>query len=258
MKWFKHYHGASSNIAVSNLILKFGHEGYALYMLLLELLCEKFDGENSEFEIHQTEILQKLRISKIKKFDRFIASMNVEFISMPVENRVTVEKSQTFNFTYKVIAPLLLLLQDRDFKKTRVSRRGDAPKNKIENKNKIEIKDKEEEEEKTEAAEKNPDGDPIPKEIMGHLETALMYPKEIIEAVRKDAWLMFISSTDPKKSWPRFVGAYFKNEKHRIQEGMLKASKGVSYTISKGRQKESGKEYMERMMNSYEELCSGE
>lgn len=60
MKWFKHYTNASLSHKLNLLRDKYGLEGYARYWLLVELLAEKFDGENTTFEIHPRTLSQQL------------------------------------------------------------------------------------------------------------------------------------------------------------------------------------------------------
>lgn len=79
-------------------------------------------------------------------------------------------------------------------------------------------KEKEEEKESDES---------IPRDVLNFLTMSLFYPEFVIEEFRKEARLMFIGSTDPKKEWPRFVAAYFKNHKHRIEERVRELAKNL-------------------------------
>ena len=54
-----------------------------------------------------------------------------------------------------------------------------------------------------------------------------MYPSEIIESVRLEAVLKFLSDTSKDKDWHRFVGNYFKYEKHRIEERLREMAKNL-------------------------------
>ncbi|MFW5887949.1 MAG: hypothetical protein ACOCUH_04050 [Bacteriovoracia bacterium] len=133
MRWFKHYCDASTSIKVNQIIDECGLEGYARWFLLLELLSEKFDGESTKFEIHFNEISAKVRIKFSKKLETFLKLLhNFSLIELEVKGKV-----------YKIDCPILMNLQDRDFKKSRKNRGTDAPKIK----NKIKNKDKEEERE---------------------------------------------------------------------------------------------------------------
>ena len=282
MKYFRHFSNASTSLKVQMILSDMGLEGYAQYFLLLELLNEKFDGKNTKVELHSDEISSKVRIKFSKKLETFIQKLaNFSLLSFELSGKV-----------YKIDCPILLELMDKDSKYNR-KKRVTCEKNATLDIEEEEEEDKEEEEEedreeeeprsfvrgvgttefassqkpdsplqesssKTPVIPSPPSGEPIPIEVLGYLECTLMYPKEIIETVRKDAWLMYMCSTDPKKNWARFVGAYFKNERQRITNEHLRRLNGSTYTHGKGRQKESGKEYMERMMNAYEELSSGE
>lgn len=120
MKWFKHYHNSSTSNELNEIIDDLGLEGYARYWLLLELLTEKFDGESTTFKIHFSEISAKVRIKFRKKLATFLQKLSKSSVTFTgVEG----------NF-YKIEAPILLDLMDRDFKKTRKKREEPAPKNK--------------------------------------------------------------------------------------------------------------------------------
>lgn len=130
MKWFKHYHNASSSIKLQNLIDELGVEGYGRYWLFLELLCEKFDGENPEIQIHINETRSRLRL----RYNGTVAGWLRELAGKGLCEFSTDDR------VYKIKAPILLELQDRDFKfarKKRVQNADEATlRYKKENKNK--------------------------------------------------------------------------------------------------------------------------
>jgi hypothetical protein len=132
MKYFKHYANASHSESLGRLLNDLGNEGYGTYWLLLELLCERFDGESVEFTINERDISAKVGIKFSKKLATFLGKL-ADF------SLITANKQENF---WKIEAPILLDLQSRDYKKARKSRTQTAPKNKI----KIKIKEEEEKE----------------------------------------------------------------------------------------------------------------
>lgn len=106
MKWFKHYSNASSSLKLQSLISELGVEGYGQYWLLLELLCEKFDGESPEVTLFFDEISAKVRIKFTKKLETFLQKLSdFHLLSFQISGKF-----------YKIEAPILLDLQSKDFK----------------------------------------------------------------------------------------------------------------------------------------------
>lgn len=135
MKWFRHFHNASSSIKIQLLIDELGVEGYGHYFLLLELLTEKFDGKSAKVDLHLDEICSKVRIKFSKKLEKFVQKLaDFSLLSYEISGKV-----------YKFDCPILLELQDKDSKYNRKKRSGSEKlaNNRIKNKN----IDKEEEEE---------------------------------------------------------------------------------------------------------------
>lgn len=82
-------------------------------------------------------------------------------------------------------------------------------------------KDKEKDKEK----EKEKETGEIPKDILETIKINYQYSNEVIEEVRKDAWLKYIAIDDPQKNWRRFVANYFKHEKDKIRNMLIAKSK---------------------------------
>lgn len=144
MRWFKHYSNASTSLKLQKLRdRKRGKEAYCEYWLLLELLCEKFDGIETKIQLSWKEVGTKLEVrsNRVGTILELYASLNlIEFNSVGTELEIN--------------APILLELKDKDFSRTRKEReeiakdtRTKSAKNKNKNKNKEEDKEKEEEEE---------------------------------------------------------------------------------------------------------------
>lgn len=144
MKWFKHYHNASSSLKLQSLRnRKRGKEAYCEYWMLLELLCEKFDGEDTKIKLSWKEVGTKLEVrsNRVGTILELYASLNlIELVSVGTELEIN--------------APILLELKDKDFTRARKEREVSAqnPRTKsAKNKN----KNKEEEKEKEMIKEKN-------------------------------------------------------------------------------------------------------
>lgn len=133
MQFFKHYHNASSSLTIQKMIKDHGLLSYAHWFLFLEIACEKFDGVTSEIEFSLLELSQKLKIKPAR-----VRSVLGQFSSL-VEVR-----HNSDDFILKIDCPILLDLQDKDYKYSANKRRTNGAKNKIKNKDKEEDKDKEE------------------------------------------------------------------------------------------------------------------
>lgn len=131
MQWFKHYYNAKKAPFNRELIRDMKVEGYGYYMLLLGVLCEKFNGNDEKISVHVDDLLEGLEIKQRKKLDDFLKKLNQVSTKTLVEvGRVSVnflEKSGNFYFFE---APILFDLKDRDFKKATLDRASSAPKNK--------------------------------------------------------------------------------------------------------------------------------
>ena len=68
MHYFKHYHNASTSLKLQRLIHEGGVAAYGYYFLMLELLCEKFDGETIRIELFERELVNKFgaRCDKVR------------------------------------------------------------------------------------------------------------------------------------------------------------------------------------------------
>lgn len=244
MQFFKHYHNASSSIKLQQLIHKGGAEAYGLYWLLLEILCEKFDGIDPDIELFAGELARKLgvRSDKVSTFlqlcDKFA------LISVQVEELI-----------YKVHCPILLELQDRDFKRARKDRATKAPKNKIKNKDK-ELRDKNKKPEFG-LHEKLHDEFLLPYFEKVKLKTQegwfQLYPDtnwiktELVKAVN---WL--ITSDAIRKDKGRFFTNW-------LQNAVEFQSRQATRYQDKGQASKTGQDYLSRMMAAYEakEVANG-
>jgi len=125
MQFFKHYHNADSSKEIQIIIKKYGLKGYAHWFLLLELMCEKFDGESSIVELTTSEVASKLRIKSSR-----VHSVITQFESL-LHNQ-----SNKDDFIIIIDCPLLLDLQDRDYKYARKVRVDSDAKKKNKDKDK--------------------------------------------------------------------------------------------------------------------------
>jgi hypothetical protein len=78
-------------------------------------------------------------------------------------------------------------------------------------------KDKDKEEDKVKEKEKAKETSEIPNDILQSIKITMQYPDEIIEEIRKDAWIKYQASDKPDKNWKRFIANYIVNEKEAIR-----------------------------------------
>lgn len=127
MKWFKHYSDASKSSKLNLIVDKFGLKGYAMYWLIVELLAEKFDGEDPTFEVHFNTIKQTLRVYHNKIIKDFMESVDdVGLMSVQCDSNL-----------YHISFPKLLEIKDNHTKNLQVKNKKVTPrieKNKIKNK----------------------------------------------------------------------------------------------------------------------------
>ncbi len=131
MQWFKHYSTAEISDHLSDLLENFNFEGYGRYWRLLEILSNRFKGEEVCFRFHSRLLRDSLRFRSDVQLGKFLLAIGLQ----PGFN-VKINGKQI-----EIEAPILLDLQDRDFKKSRKLREETAPKNKIKNKIKNKNKD---------------------------------------------------------------------------------------------------------------------
>lgn len=145
MQFFKHYHNTDTSTFIQKVIKVHGLIGYAWWYLLLELLCEKFNGESVLVQLTVSEVAKKLRI-KPAKVHSIISSFSELSHNQAITKLESNHNQDNFDgFIIIISAHILLDLQDRDFKRARKDRAESAPKNKIKNKDKEREKEKEKE-----------------------------------------------------------------------------------------------------------------
>lgn len=133
MKWLKHYNNCLNSESLADLIRENGFEGYGRYWALLEYLAALFDGESVSFRVPIENVRALLRIRSWNELDSFAERLSTV-------SGLDVKRSGN---VYEIEAPILLNLQDRDFKKSRKASDDDAPKIKNKSKNKEQDKEKE-------------------------------------------------------------------------------------------------------------------
>lgn len=94
---------------LQQLIEKLGVEGYGRYWLLLELLCDKYEGESLTINLHFNEISAKIQINWEKKLENFLGILSeISLISWEKDGKI-----------FKIEAPILWELKQKDFKRAR-------------------------------------------------------------------------------------------------------------------------------------------
>lgn len=131
MRFFKHFSNAKNSDSLEQLIEEFGFEGYGRYWRLLEILSERFDGESTTFKFHNRVLRDSLRFRTRLKLRSYMLAIGLQDGYKVIET----------DSHYIIEAPILLDLQDRDFKKSRKIRAESAPKIKREDKDKDKDKD---------------------------------------------------------------------------------------------------------------------
>lgn len=121
MKWFKHYSGALQSESLADLLRDTGLQGYARYWILLEHLASIFDGESDSFRIPIETIRGLFRIRSWTELETFCERLaTIRGLNIKRNGNV-----------FEIKAPILLELQDRDFKNARNKRADVAPNIKI-------------------------------------------------------------------------------------------------------------------------------
>ena len=109
---------------------EYGFEAYGRYWKLIEFLSERYDGESHKFTIHNKVLRDLLKFRTHLKLSNYLVTINL----LP-SIKVVVNDNQI-----EINAPILLELQQKDFKRARPKSATVAPKNKNKNKNKIHTK----------------------------------------------------------------------------------------------------------------------
>ncbi len=73
MQWFKHDSNANTDDKLQNLLLDYGLEGYGLYWYCLELIVNRVDKDNINFELkHDARIIAKNTGSTVQKVEEMM------------------------------------------------------------------------------------------------------------------------------------------------------------------------------------------
>lgn len=129
MKWFKHYSNASDSTSLNLIYDKLGVSGIAYYWLLIELLSEKFNGDETEFEVSLTQLSRKLRVKNVRTLNKVIQNFNetleisikvcgkVVFIDYPKLLQIKDNHTSRAKTTRKSLPSKFLLDKDKDKEK---------------------------------------------------------------------------------------------------------------------------------------------
>lgn len=132
MKWFKHYSNASTSQKLNIIMDKHGLDGYAKYWLLVELLAEKFDGNEPIFLLHYTTIKQRLRAYHNKITRTFLEDLdNVGLMSVKCKDNL-----------YTIYFPKLLEIKDNHTRNLQVKTKPLAPREEKNRTDKNRVKNK--------------------------------------------------------------------------------------------------------------------
>jgi len=119
MRWFKHYSNAMGSNKLTELLALTGLAGMGRYWLLMELMAEKYDGqEDQEFVFRTKDLQQELSTYHLNSLRKYLQCIhNVGIMSIKCDVDVT-----------RISTPILLELQAKDFKKKRSGCDRAAPK----------------------------------------------------------------------------------------------------------------------------------
>jgi len=150
MQWFKHYHNADTSHKLALLIENHGKIAYAEYWLLLELLCEKYQGDEVEILVTEGELCRKLRKPFPKKMKTFLESLQ----------NLSILDYKVFKKTFKFETRILWELKQKDFKRARHESDNEATETLLRDKRE-EIRDKREEYTPTTTQQENFSAEPL-------------------------------------------------------------------------------------------------
>jgi len=120
MKWFKHHANADGSIFIQSVLKEYGKEGYANYMLLLELLCEKFKGDIT-IQLTIDEVAKKLRIKPARVLSVLAGLSTLGEVPAITKPRPKEDRGNSTGYVFEIDAPILLTLKGKDFKADRAS-----------------------------------------------------------------------------------------------------------------------------------------
>lgn len=202
--YFRHSVNARKDEKIMQLIDNGSKEDYFHFFVILELCAQQAENcfpENGEFFFHARTLAQELMVNRSKLVLHLSKMQSCSLLEYTMtENKV------------QLLVPNLAKYMGRYETKYDPNSPNKRKENKIK-----ENKRKEKESETT--------SDPnffISNKIMQTLKMVYQYPEEIINEVAKDAWLIYLGDPNPEKNWERFLTHYFKNEKEKIREKLIK------------------------------------
>lgn len=257
MQFFKHYHNSDSSTFVQKVIKEHGLLGYAHWNLLLELMCGKFNGDSILIQLTVPEIAQKLRV-KPARVHSIISSFSELGNNQVITKLESSNNQDNFDgFIIIISAPILVDLQDRDFKYTRSLRADSDAKNKIKNKNKNKIK----KEEKNAPVEKlSPEAEALHNEITKpflqkvNSKTIETWTKKysdqkwvLLELIAAIEWIFNNPNKAPKSNYGTFFSGWLKRGWENHRKKLPSVSSDQTYGLKAG----SMRDYVQGMMDSF-------
>jgi hypothetical protein len=116
--WIKHYSSSRQSEYMSNLMAKYGWDGYGKYWGLLEYLAANYHGGEPVFHIQKDVIRSLFGVRSWNDLRSFVDQLTNE----------RVLKFALSGNVYRIEAPILLDLLNRDFKRARSERAETAPR----------------------------------------------------------------------------------------------------------------------------------
>lgn len=116
--WIKHYSNARQSEYMSKLFAKYGWDGYGKYWGLLEYLATNYTGGEPLFHVPRETIRGLFGVRSWSDLQSFVDHLTNE----------RVLKFALCDNVYRIEAPILLDLLNRDFKRARTERVASAPR----------------------------------------------------------------------------------------------------------------------------------
>ena len=203
MKWFKHHSNSHRDKTLRGVFRKYGLEGEARFWRLIELMAERFQNDEVQFDFDLETIRESLRFRSVNDCRPFLDLLTTL-------SRMKVEYSGN---NCRIIYHKILEIKDNHSRNLQVTDKQLTSnllleENKNKNKNKNKKQDADDEFEKG------------LESVYKSYSFTEGYPRNIFEEFALEAYPIYLASNKPDKQWLNFLTYYIKNNKPKIQERM--------------------------------------
>jgi hypothetical protein len=218
--YFRHSTGAFEDEKIQRAISLLGYEGYAYFFILLEVLAKQCENEfKNPIRIHK-QTLKNVWRKQSKSCDKVLTKLEESGLFVVTKWSESDYKVDTFlKSLYEIDIPNLAKYMGKYESKLPPN----SPNKRKEKENKIK-ENKEKENVVVEAPQVGSFNSELEHgidEVFNAYRFTINYPRDVFEEFALEAYPIYLASTKPDKSWVRFLTAYIKNNKHRIEEKML-------------------------------------